>query len=343
MANDDDRQQLDAFASEEAVPPPQPNEIYALMAPRTASRLAVVFQARTLRWGGMVVLAFALGATLTWGLLRTLDPTWIRVARRVPSRSPSVAPVSPPTRGDVLPNAAPPIMVNLAPDVGRPAPAAREVVATASTVAAASTSALGTTPGSIRTEMPARSASRATASTLRASNVAGTHTTFVVPRAPAAPVVIPSSPPLVEAALPPPVATRDISAVAAATALSRAALDRTGVLETLRDYEAAYKALDVQATAAIWPSVDRRALARAFATIKSQGLTFDHCDVKVVDSVATARCRGTIQYVRRVGSPVPRSGHQEWLFKMRKSGDDWKIDEITASEISGAALSRSES
>jgi hypothetical protein len=90
----------------------------------------------------------------------------------------------------------------------------------------------------------------------------------------------------------------------------------------------------VTATELIWPSVDRRALTRAFGSLKSQEIAFDNCDVKAAGSNATARCRGTVQYVRKVGSPGPHTEPEQWLFKMQKYGTEWKIDQVTASQES---------
>lgn len=135
----------------------------------------------------------------------------------------------------------------------------------------------------------------------------------------AAPSPPPATPTAVEAAVP---------------IASRAALEEDAVRETLQGYEQAYRTLDVMAAADVWPSVDRRALARAFGTLKSQGLAFERCEVRVDESNATARCRGTVQYVKKVGNPSPQIGRQEWLFKMRKLGSEWKIDEVTASSAS---------
>ena len=106
--------------------------------------------------------------------------------------------------------------------------------------------------------------------------------------------------------------------------------DQAAVRETLDHYADAYAGMDVRATAAVWPSVDRRALTRAFATLKSQGLTFDSCNINVNDTSATAHCRGTVQFVRKIGSPTPLTAPQEWRFVMRKLGGTWTIDEVTA-------------
>jgi hypothetical protein len=66
--------------------------------------------------------------------------------------------------------------------------------------------------------------------------------------------------------------------------------------------------------------------------LKSQGLEFQSCAITVTDSRATASCRGTLEYVRKVGNPAPLTATQEWVFKMRRSGNDWKIDEVSASQ-----------
>jgi len=34
--------------------------------------------------------------------------------------------------------------------------------------------------------------------------------------------------------------------------------------------------------------------------------------------------------VRKIGNPTPRTGNQEFVFKMRKLGDDWFIDNVSA-------------
>jgi hypothetical protein len=108
------------------------------------------------------------------------------------------------------------------------------------------------------------------------------------------------------------------------------------VLNTLREYEHAFEGLDVTAAGEIWPSVDRRALGRAFSTLKSQGLYFERCDVVTAETTATASCNGTVEFVRRVGRQVPRVVQQHWIFRLRKLGTDWMIEEVTASPRPGS-------
>jgi hypothetical protein len=45
-------------------------------------------------------------------------------------------------------------------------------------------------------------------------------------------------------------------------------------------------------------------LARAFSTLKSQELALESCEVAIADTNATTRCRGTVEYVRKIGNPT---------------------------------------
>jgi hypothetical protein len=131
-----------------------------------------------------------------------------------------------------------------------------------------------------------------------------------------------------------------VPAVASAVARADAAAEEHAVRRALHSYEEASEDLDVAATATVWPTVDRGALTRAFATLKSQGLDFRTCSITVNDTRAVAHCRGTVQFVRKVGNPVPLTSEQVWIFKMRRSGPDWKIDQVSASPAPVAAAHR---
>jgi hypothetical protein len=104
------------------------------------------------------------------------------------------------------------------------------------------------------------------------------------------------------------------------------------VLDILHDYKAAYENLDVTAAAEVFPSVDRRALSRAFALLKSQEVAFDPCRIDVTGSSAVARCPGVARYVRRIGIQNPLERRYEWVFDMQKKGNDWRIASVTASQ-----------
>jgi hypothetical protein len=154
------------------------------------------------------------------------------------------------------------------------------------------------------------------------------------PIAVAEPVVTPSAVVPLETAAPvsPAIDERPAAAESAAVATTHAeaAAEETAVLDTVEEYGQALEQLDVAAAAVLWPSVDRRALSRAFGSLKSQEVMFENCDVALAQSVATARCQGTAEYVVKVGPSSPRTGRYEWLFKMRKRDDAWKIEALSA-------------
>ena len=101
--------------------------------------------------------------------------------------------------------------------------------------------------------------------------------------------------------------------------------DEAGVQAALQRYASAYSRLDARAAQAVWPSVDARALERAFEGLESQSLALDRCELDVGQTLATADCRGTATYVRRIGSKAPRTEPRAWTFNLRKSGDSWHI------------------
>ena len=123
------------------------------------------------------------------------------------------------------------------------------------------------------------------------------------------------------------------SAVVPVSMTGLPASDESAVRRTVELYAHAYQDLDVHAAASVWPSVNRRTLSRAFAALKSQDLEFDMCDITVDAARATARCRGTLQIVRRVGSPAPVRAEQEWVFRMRRLSGDWKIDDVSSMQM----------
>jgi len=126
------------------------------------------------------------------------------------------------------------------------------------------------------------------------------------------------------------------AAVAPASMTILPASDESAVRRTVERYAHAYQDLDVDAAASVWPSVDRRTLSRAFAALKSQDLAFDACDITVDAARAIASCRGTLQIVRRVGSPAPIRAEQQWVFRMRRLSGDWKIDDVSAVQMTAA-------
>jgi hypothetical protein len=106
--------------------------------------------------------------------------------------------------------------------------------------------------------------------------------------------------------------------------------DESRVAQVLNRYAHAYGTLDASAAHAVWPSVDERALARAFSSLASQNIAFDGCDINVSGTTASASCRGRASYVAKVGSREPRSEARTWQFELRRDGDAWTIENAEA-------------
>jgi hypothetical protein len=118
---------------------------------------------------------------------------------------------------------------------------------------------------------------------------------------------------------------------AASAAVAPVRRDETLVSSVLDRYARAYDALDASAAREIWPSVDERALARAFAGLQSQSVSFDDCNIDVRGETAAASCRGLASYVGKVGSREPRTEPRQWTFELRRDGEAWKIESARTS------------
>jgi hypothetical protein len=165
----------------------------------------------------------------------------------------------------------------------------------------------------------------------------------VIASMPAAPAVaVPTLRPAVETSAAMTTATRPAAAAestVARNAVVPAALNvaapvqasQQQVRAALREYERAYEQLDAKAVRAVWPSVDTRALERAFHDLKSQTLVFDRCDIDVArGSQAVAACSGRATYETRAGQQAARSEPREWTFTLQKSDEAWRIVSASA-------------
>ena len=101
--------------------------------------------------------------------------------------------------------------------------------------------------------------------------------------------------------------------------------DEDHIRSTLAQWRTAYSQLDASAAREVWPTVDVRALERAFQSVKSQELSFDHCDFTVTGARAQAACTGRASYVPRVGNPSPKTNAREWTFELTRSDQRWTI------------------
>lgn len=139
------------------------------------------------------------------------------------------------------------------------------------------------------------------------------------------PPSVPATPPATPAPSPTPAVATAAAAVTVPTDDSR-----TRVASVLQQYTRAYGQLDARAVRAIWPSVDERALAKAFASLSSQSVSFEHCDIDVAGATAKASCRGRASYVGKVGGQEPRTEPRTVNFELRRDGEAWKIQKAEA-------------
>lgn len=102
-------------------------------------------------------------------------------------------------------------------------------------------------------------------------------------------------------------------------------VDEADIRSTLSRFRTAYSQLDAQAARDVWPSVDARALERAFQSLKSQHLRFERCSLTVTGARAQASCKGRATYVPRIGDQSPRFTAREWTFELRKADERWTI------------------
>jgi hypothetical protein len=104
--------------------------------------------------------------------------------------------------------------------------------------------------------------------------------------------------------------------------------DERLVRAALNRYQAAYSDLDAAAAGAVWPSVDRRALARAFDGLADQSVSLGQCDVRVNGAAATAECRGQARWTPKVGGGA-QSAARQWRFELSQAGEQWIITQAT--------------
>ena len=107
--------------------------------------------------------------------------------------------------------------------------------------------------------------------------------------------------------------------------LTDSASDEDDIRSTLTRFRTAYSQLNASAARDVWPSVDARALERAFQSLKSQDLRFDSCKMTVTGLRAQAACKGRAVYVPRIGDQSPRFTAREWNFELRKADERWTI------------------
>jgi hypothetical protein len=98
-----------------------------------------------------------------------------------------------------------------------------------------------------------------------------------------------------------------------------------GITTTLHRLQEAFEQRDASLAKKVWPTVNERALARAFDGLRSQSITFDQCWMNIFNVSADVECRGVMTYVPRVGSQDQRTESRQWIFRIQKDEDQWFI------------------
>ena len=113
--------------------------------------------------------------------------------------------------------------------------------------------------------------------------------------------------------------------------LARAHLDQDAVSDTLRRYQAAYRALDVNSLLQVFPSLARdqaEQLRRTFASVTQYELEIRNPQIEVQADTAVVRAAVARRMTPRVGNPVVNEVQTE--FRLRREGSTWLIAAVTA-------------
>ncbi|MEZ5287256.1 MAG: hypothetical protein R2712_21130 [Vicinamibacterales bacterium] len=150
------------------------------------------------------------------------------------------------------------------------------------------------------------------------------------------PDAVPDAPPTVAAAVAEPdIATperidRDVPRGETASAIPVAVSADDGIAMALQHLQRAYARRDAGQVKAVWPTVNERALARAFGGLRSQSVTFDRCRLNISGEAGEVECRGVTTYVPRIGEQYSRTEARQWRFRVRKADDNWLITSAAA-------------
>jgi hypothetical protein len=141
---------------------------------------------------------------------------------------------------------------------------------------------------------------------------------------PAVEITPPAAAPALPATLPARADVTPAASPAESESTSRLAAATAAIRRTLDQYEAAYSQLDASAARAVWPTVDQRALARAFDGLAAQEVSLTACDVLVNGPTARATCSGQATWTAKVGGGR-QTQPRRWAFELRNADGTWQI------------------
>ena len=352
---------LAPFVSEASLPPPRhkveplehPLSEFPEEAARDASRSAVKRPAArrvSPYWSFAAAIFVAAIAGAWWGSMRTDRPvatgTIAQAVVTPPVFTPPVdVPSQPPaelTSSLTLQPAARKPVANVVSGVGRqeidritspPRPVARSAAVVEPRRTQERAISTRGTSGGASVPPPSRPASRPLPEPIPQAPVVAAASPVVRTPAPAtAPIPETSRAPEPSVAAPPPASRTTPEMRPAPEALPSVVVrtEQNEIQRALGQYRSAYQHLDAEAAQAVWPSVDVRALSRAFDSLTSQELAFDTCMFEIAGEAATAQCRGSATYTPKVGGRAARLEPRQWTFHLRKQDEGWKIQSVQA-------------
>jgi hypothetical protein len=95
----------------------------------------------------------------------------------------------------------------------------------------------------------------------------------------------------------------------------------------VEQYVNAFNSLDGRAVLTIWPSLDERALTKAFSQLAEQELRLDACQVDMTGPRASVSCHGRLRYLPKVGGQASRTREGRWTFQLRNT-KTWTIESV---------------
>jgi eukaryotic-like serine/threonine-protein kinase len=107
--------------------------------------------------------------------------------------------------------------------------------------------------------------------------------------------------------------------------------DNQAIVDTLRRYDAAYRALDIAALLRVFPSLGRQQvdqLRRTFEGMASYEMDTRAGRVDIAGDTATVRATVTRRLTPRVGAPFASEDATE--FRLRRAGNGWVIESVAA-------------
>jgi len=135
----------------------------------------------------------------------------------------------------------------------------------------------------------------------------------------------PSSKPVFVAPVAAPIPTKPSPAIEPAPVRVDPAFERT-----LARVSQSYRALDAASLTAVWPGADTVRLSRAFADLKYQALSFDHCAVRPNgNAAAVASCDVLITAAPKGGDPAVQRRRESWTLLLDRSGERWTITGVS--------------